>query len=212
MADVRSWLQSDADITFYGPDGEPIDRQAQASPQMQGSSGQGSAGVSSGGQTQDAASAEGAGEEPPSSEGGQTQNATLAGGEQAQDPASSESLQETAGGGAARSTREAQAQTDAVRNAEGAGVQGPRVMTGVFVVEGLTPGGDPIHMIVGPTGELLAVAAPIGTPPGTDGGSLNQQTWNPNAVNGGEQAGGSGEASPGGSSSKAAGEQTNGGG
>jgi hypothetical protein len=41
MADVRSWLQSDADITFYGPDGEPIDRQAQASPQMQGSSGQG---------------------------------------------------------------------------------------------------------------------------------------------------------------------------
>jgi hypothetical protein len=50
----------------------------------------------------------------------------------------------------------------AMQSAEGAGMQDVGDVPGAFVLQGTTAAGVPVMMIVGPTGELLALAAPVG--------------------------------------------------
>lgn len=76
--------------------------------------------------------------------------------------------QESATGAAAP---DQQAREMAMQSAEGVGMQNVGDVEGAFVLQGVSPTGTPIMMVVAPTGELLALAAPIGgmkPPAGTD--------------------------------------------
>ena len=52
----------------------------------------------------------------------------------------------------------------AIQSAQGVGIQSAQAVERAFVLEGLSPQGGPLLMVVGPAGELLAIATPIGVP------------------------------------------------
>lgn len=71
---------------------------------------------------------------------------------------------ETAGAG--------DAQQAAMQKAEQVGIQNARAVDGAFVLEGSSPTATPMFLIVGPTGDLLAIATPLAPmPAATQGGS-----------------------------------------
>jgi hypothetical protein len=52
----------------------------------------------------------------------------------------------------------------AIQSAQGAGMQGVSGLEGAFVLQGMSATGVPVLMVVGPAGELLALATPIVVP------------------------------------------------
>lgn len=58
----------------------------------------------------------------------------------------------------------------AIQSAEGVGIQGVSGVEGAFVLQGISPTGMPILMIVGPAGELIAIAMPLVAPAAAAGG------------------------------------------
>ena len=52
----------------------------------------------------------------------------------------------------------------AIQSAQGVGIQSAQPVEGAFVLQGISPQGGPLLMVVGPAGELLAIATPISTP------------------------------------------------
>jgi len=58
----------------------------------------------------------------------------------------------------------------AIQSAQGVGIQSVQAVEGAFVLEGISAQGGPLLMVVGPAGELLAIATPISVPtPGEEG-------------------------------------------
>lgn len=86
------------------------------------------------------------------------------------------------GGAAAQADTGGDPRQSATQQAEQLGMQGVREVQGAFVLEGTSPTATPIFMIVGPNGELLALAAPIapsgqaGTPTGATEGQATGDT------------------------------------
>jgi hypothetical protein len=54
------------------------------------------------------------------------------------------------------------ARSRAVQNAEGAGMQNVTVLDRVFVVQGTTPQGETVFMLVNPPGALIGLGGPVG--------------------------------------------------
>lgn len=51
----------------------------------------------------------------------------------------------------------------ALKNAEGAGMTNVRVMDRVFVLQGMTPQGETVFMLVNPPGALIGIGSPVGS-------------------------------------------------
>ena len=52
----------------------------------------------------------------------------------------------------------------AIQSAQSVGIQSAQPVEGAFVLQGISPQGGPLLMVVGPAGELLAIATPISLP------------------------------------------------
>ena len=52
----------------------------------------------------------------------------------------------------------------AIQSAQSVGIQSAQPVEGAFVLQGISPQGGPLLMVVGPAGELLDIATPISIP------------------------------------------------
>lgn len=84
------------------------------------------------------------------------------------------------------SAEDQEARTRATQNAERVGMQNVQVLDRVFVVQGLTPQGETVFMIVNPPGALIGIGAP--TPGAAAAGNQGQQGG---TATQGQQGGGS---------------------
>ena len=96
--------------------------------------------------------------------------------------------QTTAGASGSETTSAGDPRQDAMQKAEQVGIQDARAVEGAFVLQGTSPTATPILLIVGPSGELLAIAAPLVAPSATQSGSASGQSGTSTTPQAGEPA------------------------
>ena len=97
--------------------------------------------------------------------------------------------QTTAGTGGSETAGAGDAHQAAMQKAEQVGIEHARAVDGAFVLEGSSPTATPMFLIVGPTGDLLAIAAPLATTPAAaQGGSGAGQSDTSTAPQAGQPA------------------------